>query len=367
MPALNAAFKTKLIERLRSDRRKRQTDNFDTHRFAREMSNTTWWKRLAINLGALRLRSMFRTRSILAHADDLEWTYERLSDDESRQLLVSVMAFRALGRERVRLETNNPERLQSIEIIEHTLVTAKSSHTLSNGQTLDDFDLHPLGIPIALRGRLGNVLYPFILNQYRLARSGYLFETGPGDVVIDAGGCYGDTALYFANAVGSSGMVYCYEFDPENLSIFRHNMTVNPELDARIRLIGNALWNVPGDEMQFVAGGASTRVIPRASHGQAINTVVTDTVDAMTERFGVPKVDLIKMDIEGAELAALQGARSTILRDRPKLGICIYHQLDHFWKIPQFIDSLNCGYEFRIGHFTIHAEETVLFATAPRD
>ena len=365
--ALNTTFKTKFVEQLRIDKRKRQTDNFDTYRFAREMSSTPWWKRLAISLGALRLRFVFRKRAILKHADDLEWTYERLSDDESRRLLVSVMAFRALGRERVKLDTNNPERLRSIEKIEGTLVKAKSSQTLSNGQTLDDFDLHPLGIPIVLRGRMGNVLYPFILNQYRLQRSAYVFEASPGDVVIDAGGCYGDTTLYFANAVGSSGAVYCYEFDSENLDVFRQNMLANPELGARIRLIENALWNAPGDKIHFAAGGASTRLTPHSSQGQATNTVVTDTVDAMVERLGVPRVDLIKMDIEGAELAALHGGRRTIVRDRPKLAICIYHQLDHFWKIPQFINSLNCGYEFRIGHFTIHAEETVLFAVAPRD
>lgn len=361
---MNTTFKTKFVEKLRSYKRKRQIDNFDTHRFAREMAAIAWWKRLAISLGILRLRSIFRTNAILKHSEDLEWTYKHLSDDESRQTLVSVMAFRALGRKRVKLDTNNPERLQSIERIEQTLVKAKSSQTLSSGQSLDDFDLHPLGIPIVLRGRMGNVLYPFMLNQYRLERNRRIFEATLGDIIIDAGGCYGDTALYFANAVGPSGMVYCYEFDPENLDVYRRNMLANPELGARVQLVEYALWSAPGQEMHFVVDGAGTRVVPYASQAQTSNVVVTDTIDAMAERLGVSRVDLIKMDIEGAELAALQGAQKTILRDRPKLAICLYHQLDHFWKIPQFIDSLRCGYEFRIGHFTIHAEETVLFAEA---
>lgn len=363
---MNTTFKTKFVEKLRSDRHKHQTDNFDTHRFAREMAATAWWKRLAISLGALRLRSISRINAILKHGDDLEWTYEHLSDDESRQLLISVMAFRALGRKRVKLDTNNPERLRNIERIEQTLVKGKSSQTLPGGKSLDDFDLRPAGIPIVLRGRMGNVLYPFILNQYRLQRDRYIFEAALGDVVIDAGGCYGDTTLYFANAVGPSGMVYCYEFDSENLDVYRHNILANPDLGARIQLVENALWSAPGEEMHFVVDGAGTRIVPHASQAQAANTVITDTIDTMVERLGVSKVDLIKMDIEGAELAALHGAQKTILRDRPKLAICIYHQLDHFWKIPQFIDSLHCGYEFRIGHFTIHAEETVLFAEATR-
>ena len=121
------------------------------------------------------------------------------------------------------------------------------------------------------------------------------------------------------------------------------------------------------------------RVLFRDSQGRdgALDLSPTETVivgrglecairtdDAMVSRLGVSKLDLIKMDIEGAELDALKGAQNTLLRDRPKLAICLYHQLDHFWKIPQFLDSLQCGYAFRISHFTIHAEETVLFAEA---
>jgi hypothetical protein len=74
------------------------------------------------------------------------------------------------------------------------------------------------------------------------------------------------------------------------------------------------------------------------------------------------KVDFIKMDIEGSEPEALMGAEQTIRKHRPKLAIAIYHDLRHFASIPHWIHDLNLGYKFYIGHFTIHAEETVLFA-----
>jgi FkbM family methyltransferase len=213
---------------------------------------------------------------------------------------------------------------------------------------------------------MGGILYPFILKQYALERGEYTFSALPGDTVIDCGGCYGDTTLYFANAVGSQGRVYCYEFDPENLKIYKYNMDINPTLSARTWLLENALWSISGQKMCVVGEGPDRRVVPLTSESADTDTTVTDTIDAAAERLNISDVNLIKMDIEGAELGALIGARRTILRDRPKLAICIYHRLDHFWKVPQFIDSLNCGYEFRIGHFTIHAEETVLFAEVPR-
>jgi hypothetical protein len=85
-------------------------------------------------------------------------------------------------------------------------------------------------------------------------------------------------------------------------------------------------------------------------------------IDQLLDRPDVTRIDFIKMDIEGAELAALHGAEQTLKRFRPKLAITVYHQLADFWEIPQYIESLGLGYRFYLRHFTIHAEETVLFA-----
>ena len=49
---------------------------------------------------------------------------------------------------------------------------------------------------------------------------------------------------------------------------------------------------------------------------------------------------------------------------KPKLAITVYHSLEDFWEIPRWIDGLGLGYKFYLRHFTIHAEETVLFAIA---
>ena len=76
----------------------------------------------------------------------------------------------------------------------------------------------------------------------------------------------------------------------------------------------------------------------------------------------IPRVDFIKMDIEGAEPFALNGAVETIKRFKPKLAIAIYHSMDDFVNIPEWITGLNLGYKLYLGHYTIHSEETILFA-----
>ena len=69
------------------------------------------------------------------------------------------------------------------------------------------------------------------------------------------------------------------------------------------------------------------------------------------------------MDIEGSELNALRGAEKTIKKFRPKLAISLYHRQDDFITIPEYLNNLNVGYNFYLDHFTIHHEETVLFAS----
>ncbi len=74
---------------------------------------------------------------------------------------------------------------------------------------------------------------------------------------------------------------------------------------------------------------------------------------------------MIKMDIEGAELEALKGAKKTIQRDKPKLAICIYHKTEDLWEIPLYIKELVSEYCLYIRHQTFGTGDTVLYAVMP--
>ena len=74
---------------------------------------------------------------------------------------------------------------------------------------------------------------------------------------------------------------------------------------------------------------------------------------------------MIKLDIEGAELEALKGARETILRHKPKLAICIYNKPEDMIDIPLYIKELVPEYKLYVRHYTNTNDETVLYAVMP--
>ena len=74
------------------------------------------------------------------------------------------------------------------------------------------------------------------------------------------------------------------------------------------------------------------------------------------------KVTFIKMDIEGAELETLKGARRIITEQKPKLAVCVYHKPEDIFTIPEYLRTLNPDYKFYLRHYTFAAWDTVLYA-----
>ena len=71
----------------------------------------------------------------------------------------------------------------------------------------------------------------------------------------------------------------------------------------------------------------------------------------------------IKMDIEGAEMKALRGAKQLISRYKPDLAISVYHCVNHLWDVPLLINSWGLGYKFWLKCHNSFTMETVLYAT----
>ena len=99
----------------------------------------------------------------------------------------------------------------------------------------------------------------------------------------------------------------------------------------------------------------------KAIEGEGLKTFVNSIeMDKIIE----DKVQLIALDVEGSECKALLGAKSIIKRDKPKLAICLYHNIEDFITIPLLIDELSEGtYKFYVKqHSSITPIETVLYA-----
>ena len=68
------------------------------------------------------------------------------------------------------------------------------------------------------------------------------------------------------------------------------------------------------------------------------------------------------MDIEGAELDALIGARRTLVRDRPILAIAAYHRASDLWTIPRLIKSIVPEYDLHLRRYAEDCWELVCYA-----
>ena len=85
------------------------------------------------------------------------------------------------------------------------------------------------------------------------------------------------------------------------------------------------------------------------------------SLDSYLEKANVPKIDLIKLDVEGAEMNVIKGAIKTILKNRPIMAISIYHSKFDLLDIPLFLSENLDNYDFRIGHYTEKIHETILY------
>ena len=74
------------------------------------------------------------------------------------------------------------------------------------------------------------------------------------------------------------------------------------------------------------------------------------------------KITIIKMDIEGAEYAALKGAERTIKKYSPRLAISIYHNPEDYWRIFELIYEYSKDYKFAVRHHQNNHLDTVLYA-----
>src|SRR5581483_7235578 len=301
------------------------------------------------------LLSSFATR-----IEFFEYLYNLLEDEYSRDLLVKVCAYRILGKSRIKLPMNNPEYWSKINEVENTLKIKDNCSVTEGSQSFFKFNLENIGYPIKLYFNAVGIYFDFIYKCYNFQHSSAKIMVEEGDHVIDGGACSGDTALYFAHCSGDKGKVYSFEFVSSNIAIFEKNLELNPNLSNKITLFRQPLWSKSRMPMYYEVDGPGTRVSEEKKGNEITYTV---TIDQLVDEGKIERVDFIKMDIEGAEIDALKGAEMTIRRFKPKLAICLYHRESDFREIPELIKKWNLGYKFYFNHYTIHAEESVLFCT----
>ena len=144
----------------------------------------------------------------------------------------------------------------------------------------------------------------------------------PGDVVLDLGANAGLPTLLASKAVGQSGHVYAFEPGERALKLLRHDIAVNSL--TNVTVIDAAVSNQSGLASFGVANDTALSSLADISRTdqQITNweTVKTIRIDDAVTAHGIRAVTFVKMDVEGAEKLALEGA-SQLLSQGPPLTI----------------------------------------------
>lgn len=168
----------------------------------------------------------------------------------------------------------------------------------------------------------------------------------PGSTFIDIGGNKGDFALLAASKVGDSGNVFCFEPEPQNCRWIRESIKLNGY--RHLKLFEMALSDSNGEAILYLGrkSGYHTLVGPAHDRDAGVITVKTRTLDDLLNEIHHESVDMMKIDVEGAELSVLRGAQK-VLRRNPNIVLLIeVHPL--LGANPTDVCDFLCGLGFSI-------------------
>ena len=169
----------------------------------------------------------------------------------------------------------------------------------------------------------------------------------PGDIVLD---CGANVGVWTRKALDHGAkLVVGFEPAPENIESYRRNFQA--EIAAgRVILIPKGVW----DKEDIL-------LLKRDPHNSAADSFVMlsdgtpgvqaplTSIDRALSELKIERVDMIKMDIEGAEKRALAGARETIARYHPRLSIAAEHGPTDDVQLPKAVFAIWDGYRMTCG------------------
>ena len=157
-----------------------------------------------------------------------------------------------------------------------------------------------------------------------------LFQLSPDECFVDCGAYNGDTIKEFAvETNGRFRRIIAFEADPDNFLRLKTGVAEQSQLLGRVTIHQAAVGRTPGTLRFAATAGANA----------AVSESGTTTVSCVSldEVLGDETPTMIKMDIEGSELDALNGAGRVIATHKPLLAVCLYHRPEHLWEIPMWM------------------------------
>lgn len=198
-----------------------------------------------------------------------------------------------------------------------------------------------------LRRGIGKLVFAF--REYYEPELAYLEQVlSPGKTFIDAGACYGIYSLVASRIVGSNGRVIAFEPAARAFRVLRQNIALNRL--TNVLACPLALAEKKGWSSLYLHPNVGCDSLGRDhTFTKCAEEAQTDSLDNMLEKLRVHRVDVIKMDVQGAEELVLRGARKTLASSRPLIIFEIFPEGANSLGLSSYgawEQLKNLGYEF---------------------
>ena len=205
----------------------------------------------------------------------------------------------------------------------------------------------------------------FVLSVCKPVKDRYILRDTKGRIIpvmgdesiADCGAYTGDDLENFVKQKITFREYYAFEPDESNI------------------VEGEKVYSLPGVELFKYAvgekdeichfdkgGGKGANPVGKLSDSGSLTVQVKSLDDVLDKR----RVTMIKMDIEGAEMAAIKGASNIITEQKPLLAISIYHSNSDMIEILRYIKTLVPEYKFYCRHYSYGYADTILYAVNDR-
>ncbi len=170
-----------------------------------------------------------------------------------------------------------------------------------------------------------------------------------GTTVLDVGANYGQMSVVFSEMVGADGTVYAFEAEPIIYGILIKTFAANE--CKNVKAIPGAVHNKTGEKLVFPEPDfkrfdsyGSYGIDPNAKNGRIVESITIDSLQIKGP------ISFMKVDIQGSDLFALQGAKDTILKNKMPILFEFEQQLQDefhtsFDDYVNFIKSINYRFE----------------------
>ena len=197
------------------------------------------------------------------------------------------------------------------------------------------------------------VFLAFMLGNVSLKISDYIHDNLPqyflhgfmpktGNILIDGGAFDGATASDF-KSFGCD--VYAFELDEENFKIAKARG------DREGFVVENFGLGEHSKQIEYFSASYGSFIAQdqKSKVNKRIGRIIS--IDEYVRAKNLPRIDFIKLDVEGSELDTLKGAALSIARWKPRLAISAYHKSKDLWTLQQFVKSIRPDYEFAFRHY----------------